>query len=391
MNSVPFLNSVPLRRLLRKHGNIGYLVVGLYLTGYWLYHFKRRPTIAVLTLAMAAGAFTLWPVTCHLTRGGNLTQPGTRAAYSITDLGVVSGYEYSFADKVNNKGQVSGEITDEEFEKVHGFFYSGGKMSDIGTLGGEFSVASGLNDNGQVVGTSVTSREEVRGFLWQNGKMTRIGTLGGPFSTANGINNKGEVVGFSTISSGSVHSFVWKDGNMRDISAQCPGRQNGARIINDNSDIAGIFTEDGQSVHSFVLSGKQSRAIPTLGGTFSMPTGISNKAHVVGYSYLSGDETVHGYAWQPDGIKDLGTLGGENSLALGVNSSGQVVGGAETASGAFRATLWANGKTTDINTLLPSGSGWQLIVAGGINEKGQIAGYGVVGNSIHAYLLTPKE
>ncbi len=67
MNSVPFLNSVPLRRLLRRHGNIGYLVVGLYLAGYWLYHFKRRPTLAVLTLAMAAGAFTLWPVTCHLT------------------------------------------------------------------------------------------------------------------------------------------------------------------------------------------------------------------------------------------------------------------------------------------------------------------------------------
>lgn len=391
MNSVPFLNSVPLRRLLRRHGNLGYLVVGLYLAGYWLYHFKRRQTVAVLTLAMAAGIFTLWTGPYRLSQGGTQTQVDIRAAYSITDLGVVSGYEYSFADKVNNKGQVAGEITDEEFEKVHGFFYSGSKMTDIGTLGGEFSVANGLNDNGQVAGVADLNGGQVRGFVWQNGKMTRIGTLGGQFSTANGINNKGEVVGLSVTSGGLPHAFVWKEGDMRDISAQCPGKYNGARVINDNSDIAGIFTEDGESVHTFVLSGKQSRPVPTLGGTFSIPTGISSKAHVVGYSTLKGDETVHGYAWQPDGIKDLGTLGGENSIALGVNSSAQVVGGAETASGMFRATLWANGKTTDINTLLPSGSGWQLIVAGGINEKGQIAGYGVVGNSIHAFLLTPKD
>ena len=391
MNSVPFLNSIPLRRLLRKHGNIGYLVVGLYLAGYWLYHFKRRPTIAALTLAMAAGIFTLRPVTCHLTRGGNLTQPGTRAAYSITDLGVVSGYEYSFADKVNNKGQVTGVITDEEFEKVHGFFYSNGKMTDIGTLDGEFSNALDLNDSGQVVGIADTGNGELRGFFWQNGKMTRIGTLGGKFSTANGINNKGEVVGLSATSGGVAHAFVWKEGAMRDISAACPGKFNGARVINDNSDIAGIFSDDGRGVISFVLSGKQSRAIPSLGGTFSVPTAISSKTHVVGFSTLKGDETVHGYAWQPGGIKDLGTLGGDDSIALGVNSSGQVVGWAETAGGMYRATLWANGKTTDINTLLPSDSGWQLIVAGGINEKGQIAGYGIVGNSIHAYLLTPKD
>ena len=390
MNSVPFLNSVPLRKLLRKHGNVGYLVVGLYLTGYWLYHFKRRQTLTVLTLAMAAGIFTLWTGPYRLLHGGTQTPSDIRAAYSIADLGVVSSYDYSFADKVNNKGQVSGEITDKEFEKIHGFFYSGSKMTDIGTLGGEFSVANGLNDSGQVVGTSDTNSDEVRGFVWQNGKMTRIGTLGGPFSAATGINNKGEVVGISAASSGQAHAFIWNNGSMRDISAQCPGKQNAASVINDNSDIAGVFTEDGQSIHTFVLSGNKSRPLPTLGGMYAFPTGIS-KSQVVGYATLRGDEKVHGYAWQSGGIKDLGTLGGDTSLALGVNNNGQIVGGAETSSGMFRAALWANGKATDLNTLLPSGSGWQLIVAGGINDKGQIAGYGIVGNTVHAFLMTPKD
>ena len=116
MNSAPPLNSVPLRRLLRRHGNLGYLLVGFYLAGYWLYHFKRRQTIAILTLAMAAGAFTFWTGPYRLSHGNTQAPTGIRAAYKITDLGIVSGYEYSFGEAINNKGQVAGDIADEEFD-----------------------------------------------------------------------------------------------------------------------------------------------------------------------------------------------------------------------------------------------------------------------------------
>jgi len=40
-------------------------------------------------------------------------------------------------------------------------------------------VALGINNSGQVVGYSVTSRGQIRAFLYSNGRMRILGTLGG--------------------------------------------------------------------------------------------------------------------------------------------------------------------------------------------------------------------
>ena len=67
---------------------------------------------------------------------------------------------------------------------------------DLGTLGGIFSVAVAVNEQGQVVGTSQTAARESHAFLWENGVMTDLGTLGGGTdSFAQAINNSGQVAG----------------------------------------------------------------------------------------------------------------------------------------------------------------------------------------------------
>jgi formylglycine-generating enzyme required for sulfatase activity len=43
----------------------------------------------------------------------------------------------------------------------------------------------------------------------------------------------------------------------------------------------------------------------------------------------------------------------------------------------------------DLNTLISSASGWELSTASGINDSGQIAGYGTINGNRHAFLLTP--
>jgi probable HAF family extracellular repeat protein len=43
----------------------------------------------------------------------------------------------------------------------------------------------------------------------------------------------------------------------------------------------------------------------------------------------------------------------------------------------------------DLNTLIPSGSGWVLSWAFDINNHGQIVGYGLVNDKFRAFLLTP--
>jgi probable HAF family extracellular repeat protein len=44
---------------------------------------------------------------------------------------------------------------------------------------------------------------------------------------------------------------------------------------------------------------------------------------------------------------------------------------------------------TDLNSLLPANSGWELTTANAINEQGQIVGSGKKDGQTKAFLLTP--
>ena len=110
-------------------------------------------------------------------------------------------------------------------------------MIGLGTLGAssDESDAAGLNDNGQVVGWSVTVGGDEHAFLWtptapnaKTGAMCDLGTLGGPTSHAQAINNSGQVVGWSCTAAGAIHAFSWTAaGGMRDLGTlggECYGR-----------------------------------------------------------------------------------------------------------------------------------------------------------------------
>src|SRR6266702_4671168 len=80
---------------------------------------------------------------------------GQTPAYKLIDLGTLGG-NFSVAAGINNKGQVVGQsnVTTNDYDHFHAFLYSGGIMHDLGTLGSTYSQAYGINDNGQVVGES---------------------------------------------------------------------------------------------------------------------------------------------------------------------------------------------------------------------------------------------
>lgn len=103
---------------------------------------------------------------------------------------------------------------------------------------------------------------------------------------------------------------------------------------------------------------------------------------------------------------DLGTLPGDScSNAYRVNARGQVVGTSENRELCSipigeHAFLWENGgPMVDLNTLIPGGSSLQLTFAVAINNRGEIAGFGVPGGCSpqdvelcgHAYVLIPCD
>jgi len=60
-----------------------------------------------------------------------------------------------------------------------------------------------------------------------------------------------------------------------------------------------------------------------------------------------------------------------------------------TGDRAFHAFLYSGGAIIDLNDLIDPLAGWQLVDAKGINNRGQITGYGILGDDYRAFLLTP--
>jgi probable HAF family extracellular repeat protein len=82
-------------------------------------------------------------------------------------------------------------------------------MTNLGTLGGNWSTAWDINDHGQVVGYSSVDQGKSRAFYWdtENG-MIELPTFGGN-SLARSINNNGEIVGYSYDNEGNFYPVLW--------------------------------------------------------------------------------------------------------------------------------------------------------------------------------------
>src|SRR5208337_1027785 len=142
------------------------------------------------------------------------------------------------------------------------------------------------------------------------------------------------------------------------------------------------------------------------GATINTAASINDRGEVVGASELAGDTdcnpvttvgcTLHAFLWtEYAGMQDIGTLNGDvQGLPAGmggINNNGQVVGASCNISGSCRAFLWQDHVMTDLNTLIPANSPLYLLFATGINEAGEIAGFGVTnGGEVHAFLATPR-
>jgi probable HAF family extracellular repeat protein len=148
----------------------------------------------------------------------------------------------------------------------------------------------------------------------------------------------------------------------------------------------------GASTASAVTTTYTVKDLGTLsGGSFTFPNGINDSGQVVGEADGSAGNTRAFLYSESTGMKDLGTLpNGAISEAYAINDSGQVVGYSYTTStGSQHAFLYSGGQMYDLNSLIPTDSGWELISAYEINNSGQIVGRGRINGQFRAYIATP--
>jgi probable HAF family extracellular repeat protein len=131
------------------------------------------------------------------------------------------------------------------------------------TLLASGGIAYGVNDSGQVVGSTQGPNHAT---LWINGTATDLGTLGGANSDARAINSLGQIVGSSN-TTGGTDAFIYLNGSMIDLNKQIfdPNWQLiSATGINDAGQIIGTGTHLGLA-RAFLLTPFTSIA-PNHGG-----------------------------------------------------------------------------------------------------------------------------
>ena len=186
----------------------------------------RRQVVGVSTTRRDRGHAFLW-------------RPATQ---EMTDLGTLGGRS-SQAFAVNNRGQVVGQSTT-SLGRYRAFLWRPRTqtMVNLGTFGEGANevVALDINDRGQIVGYLYDRSGFKRAFLWRplSQTMTDLGSLDDGDTTASGINDNGQVVGASRVA-GWWRAFLWRPRTNAMTDLGSIGRNSAAVALNERGWVVG--------------------------------------------------------------------------------------------------------------------------------------------------------
>jgi probable HAF family extracellular repeat protein len=176
----------------------------------------------------------------------------------IGDLGGGSAVAYA----INDKGEVVGSSVN-AYGSNDPFLYRDGKMIDLGTLGspqgsGWWNTALGVNNAGVAVGYSYTDQDvdPLLGFAWFDGKMSAMGSLGGDMSQSYAVNNHNQATGIAYLANGTAHAFIVNPtGKMKDLGSLTQEGDSWGFAINDSGVVVGQALADGGNEDAFISRG----------------------------------------------------------------------------------------------------------------------------------------
>jgi probable HAF family extracellular repeat protein len=238
---------------------------------------------------------------------------------------------------INERGQIAGSYAD-QYGNLHAMLIQNDTFIPLApttVLGTEYSDAFKVNDRGDVVG-EVCDSVACHGFLLRNGVLTILDYPGAADTVAWGINNSGEIVGWWDVydSSGNLyeHGFRWKDGNFSELTF--PGSGDTYAIGNNDLDVvvggwdSGPTTTSEQG-YAYWRGWWFSIEAPFPDVAYTQPNDINDFGLIVGEEYTPAEwEAYLGHGFLAFGRQyiQLNFPDAAGTTAWGINSFGEMVG-----------------------------------------------------------------
>ena len=314
---------------------------------------------------------------------------GTPSVYQIEDLGKTSDGLVPTVTGINASGQVSGYVN-----RAGGLravrFTNGTGWAYLPGLDSVYSVATAINDHGDLTGYYFAPAG-LRAFRYADGTLTTIDVLpGGSFTVGQAIAANGDIVGYGDSSLGQRAFRTGPGlGVLPIVPAALNGGTSSACAVNGAGETSGQMVgtyKAGTNDHAFRLETNGTLTdLGSLGGSSSSACGLDANGRVGGQSRVG--TATHAFVFAGT-LTDVHAFTSTFSVVEAV-SNGVGVGMFNSSSGkrAFVHTD-ANG-AIDLNSLIPTGSGWVLQDATAVNANGQIVGQGMLGTTPRAFRLTP--
>lgn len=319
--------------------------------------------------------------------------------YKIRNIGVIEGDAGSLLFAINEEGVAVGLSIAPDNAGNRAVMFRSGKLLDLSGGDERSSTVWAINQDGISAGFFAETPQTSGAATWDGEATTVLPRLeGGDNAQAFGINDEGVVVGGSNTAPGeAVEACRWENGEVTALPSLADGGI--ASAINNRGQIVGS-----SAGHAVLWDGDEVTDLGTIAGPTSLGRSINDAGQIVGHTTTTadgtfGNEGTHAFLWEEGQMTDLGTLNGSAmSFAWDINAHGVVVGSSSTLEPpddssrvALIAVMWVDGEIVDLNGLIPADSDWELATAYGINDAGQIVGFGYNKGRQRGFILTPEE
>ena len=265
------------------------------------------------------------------------------------------GSNGTVATAINNSGQIVGNYTTTALtpQKSNGFIYNGGTFTTLNVSGQVLTQPEGINNSGQIVGYFQAPSNQSpadHAFLYSGGTFTTFDYPGASYTEFQSINDSGTITGVAGIG-GNGACFVYSAGVFTAIStAAYPGYFCNSAAINNSGQIAltlGTRVSGLSPLLGLIDTNGVFAAISVSGSSADSAAGLNNLGDVVG---LEDTGLFYGYAAFASAngatltsLNPNGATAGGSTFALTVNGSSFVSGAAVQWNGSPLSTTFVNG------------------------------------------------